>query len=66
MVVGGNTPKTVDYQQGDTVASVLQRAGVYLTGSQTAALGRRRVQDAAKTPVKAGETIVVAGKPSNG
>ncbi len=64
--VGSNAPIIVDWKEGDTVASVLSRANVYVSGSQTATLGRRRVKNPDKTKVNAGETIVVAGKPANG
>lgn len=63
---GSNAPVTVDWQEGDTVATVLKRAEVIIANGQTANLGRRRVKDPAKTKVQPGDTIVIAGKPANG
>lgn len=62
----GNNPVTVSWQQGDTVASVLKRANITIERGRTATIGRRRIKDPAKTEIKAGEVIVIAGKPSNG
>lgn len=62
----GNEPIEISWQQGDTVASVLARANVTVERGRTATIGRRRVKDPAKTEIKPGEVIVIAGKPSNG
>lgn len=62
----GTDPITVSWQQGDTVASVLERAGVTIGHGHTATIGRRRVRNPEKTAIKVGEVIVIAGKPSNG
>lgn len=62
----GNAPTPVDWYSGDTVASVLERAKIEIKSGQTATLGRRRVKHPEKTKVKAGDTIVIAGKISNG
>lgn len=62
----GTEPIAIPWVQGDTVDSVLKRAGVRIESGRTATLGRRRVRNPEKTDVKAGEVIVIAGKPSNG
>lgn len=66
VVVGSNKPIKVDYRQGDTVQSILDRAGASIKQGQSASLGRRRVGDPKKTKVQPGDTIVIAGRPSNG
>lgn len=65
-VGAGNEPIVIGWQEDDTVESVLQRAQVELKTGQTATLGKRRVKNPAKTKVKAGDLIVIAGKPANG
>lgn len=62
----GNDPIEIAWQQGDTVASVLQRAGITIERGRTASIGRRRIRNPEKTEIRAGEVIVIAGKPSNG
>lgn len=62
----GTEPIAVDWKEGDTVSAVIKRAGAAIQPGQTATLGRRRVKNPDKTAVRAGETIIIAGKPSNG
>lgn len=62
----GNKPTEVEWQSGDTVASVLKRAGIKIQSGQTATLGKRRIRNLEKTKVDSGATIVIAGKVSNG
>jgi len=62
----GTEPVSVPWKEGDTVASVLKRAGVQIKSGRTATIGRRRVRNPEKTEIKAGEVIVIAGQPSNG
>ena len=62
----GNTPIEVEYHDGDTVANILKRANIVIKQGQTPTLGKKRIKDANKTPVSAGDTIVIAGQPSNG
>ena len=62
----GIKTKKIDWQESDTVQTVLNRAEVTLRSGQTATLGKTRVTDPAKTPVSPGDTIVIAGKPGNG
>ena len=56
----------VSYKEGDTVASVLARAGIELDKGTTATLGNKRVDKPEKTTVSPDDLIVVAGMPSNG
>lgn len=65
-VGAGSKPMRIDWRPGDTVASILKRAGVVVAPGKTPTLGERKVSDPEHTKVQAGETIVVAGKPSNG
>ncbi|MBR5669829.1 hypothetical protein IKX12_01990 [Candidatus Saccharibacteria bacterium] len=62
----GNEPIEVEYHENDTVASVLERAGVIVDKGMTPTLGKKRVRKPEKTTVSAGDLIVIAGKPSNG
>lgn len=62
----GNEPIEIGWQKGDTVESVLARAGVVVEAGQTATLGKRRIKNPGKTKIKAGDLIVIAGKPANG
>lgn len=62
----GNKPITVEFHSGDTVASVLDRAELTLEAGTTVSIGRKRVEDIDKTTVAAGDTLVIAGKVSNG
>lgn len=62
----GNDPVSISWQPGDTVASVLERAGITIEKGRTATIGRRRVRNPAKTEIQPDEVIVIAGKPSNG
>lgn len=62
----GNEPIEIGWQEGDTVESVLKRAGVTVEDGQTATLGKRRIKNPGKTKIKAGDLIVIAGKPANG
>ena len=62
----GNTPVEVEWQQGDTVATILKRADITIQKGQTATLGNKRVRKPEKTSVEAGAIIVIAGKVSNG
>ena len=62
----GNRPIDVEYRKGDTVASVLERAGIVVESGMTPTLGKKRVRNPEKTAVSAGDLIVIAGKPSNG
>jgi len=62
----GNEPIEVEYRDGDTVASVLERADVIVDRGMTPTLGKKRIRNPEKTAVSAGDLIVIAGKPSNG
>ena len=62
----GNKPVEVEWRPGDTVATVLKRAGIEVQRGQTATLGKRRIRNPEKTNVDSGATIVIAGKVSNG
>ncbi|MBP5656447.1 hypothetical protein J6X15_02585 [Candidatus Saccharibacteria bacterium] len=62
----GNQPIEVEYHKGDTVASVLERAGIVVERGMTPTLGKKRVRNPEKTTVSAGDLIVIAGQPSNG
>jgi hypothetical protein len=62
----GATEQNVEYVEGDTVATVLARAGVVVDKGYTVTLGRAKVDDPAVTLVRAGDVLVIAGKPSNG
>lgn len=61
----GNKPIQVDWETGDTVGRILERASITIPQGRTATLGQRRVRSM-NTPVEAGETIVIAGMPQNG
>lgn len=61
----GNQPIQVDWETGDTVGTILERAKITIPQGRTATLGQRRVRSM-DTPVEAGETIVIAGMPQNG
>ena len=64
---GPGTPtKEVDYQQGDTVATVLKRAEITIGSTQTATIGKARIKNPEKHRVNPNDTIVIAGKPGNG
>jgi len=62
----GTEPILIEYKNGDTVATVLQRAGVKIAQGQTATIGNKRVKGPSKTRVTAGDVIVVAPVPGNG
>ena len=62
----GNKPTEVDYHEGDTVASVLQRANLTLGKKSTVSIGRTRIRNIDNTAVKPGDRLVIAGKVSNG
>ena len=62
----GNAPIEVEYYDGDTVASILDRANIVIERGQTPTLGKKRIRNAKETPISAGDTIVIAGQPSNG
>ena len=62
----GTTPIDVEWMDGDTVATVLERAGVVVEAGKTPTLGKVRVKNPKTTLVQPGEVIVVTGKPSNG
>lgn len=62
----GNTPITVDCYAEDTVAKVLKRADLVLESGTTVSLGRKRIGNIDKTTVAPGDTLVIAGKVSNG
>lgn len=62
----GNAPVDVEWEPGDTVSTVIERAKVSLSKDQTATIGKRRVKKPEKTKVYPGDLIVVAGKPANG
>lgn len=64
---GGQPVMRIEWQENDTVAAVLLRAGITTIGrGRTIALGSRRVRHPDKTPIQPGEAIVIAGKPNNG
>lgn len=65
-VGAGNAPVVIDWQENDTVATVLQRAQVKIGSDQTAVIGKRRVKNIERHKVRPGDTIVIAGKPANG
>lgn len=62
----GNDAVPFPYNEGDTVASILKKANIKLDHGSTVTLGRKNVQKPGKTPVKPGDTLVIAGKVSNG
>lgn len=62
----GNDPITVDCYPGDTVAKVLKRADLVLEDGTTVSLGRKKIDNINKTTVAPGDTLVIAGKVSNG
>lgn len=62
----GNAPTIVTWQDGDTVQTVLDRAHIYLSKEAAVTLGRKRIRNLEKTTVRAGDTLVIAGKVSNG
>lgn len=62
----GKLPKKVEYHEGDTVESILARAGIKIKEGQHPTLGKRAVKDPKTTKVQAGDVIVIAGKPANG
>lgn len=65
-VGAGQNPIQVSWQPDDTVASVLERAQIKVERGKTPTLGKERVRNPKKTPVKPGDVIVVAGMPANG
>ncbi len=62
----GNDAIAFPYSQGDTVASILKKANIKLEHGTTVTLGRKNVRNPEKTSVKPGDTLVIAGKVSNG
>ena len=64
----GNEPIKVDYYQGDTVTTILERAELELEEDATVSLGRKRIDKDKldSTTVVAGDTLVIAGKVCNG
>jgi len=62
----GTATQEIEYVEGDTVASVLERAGVEILAGQRATLGKVDVAEPANTPVEPGDVIVVANAPKNG
>lgn len=62
----GADPIRVAWQEGDTVASILERAGIQIEEGRTPSISQRRIKNPEKAKVSPGELIVIAGKPSNG
>jgi len=62
----GNEAIPYVYSEGDTVASILQKAGIKLGHGATVTLGRKRIKNPENATVKPGDTLVIAGKVSNG
>lgn len=67
-VVGGVglAPTTVPWQSGDTVKSILDRAHIQLSEDVAVTLGRKRIITPETTTVEPNDTLVIAGKLSNG
>ena len=67
-IARGTDKETLEvvWLEGDTVASVLERAHVRLSHGLTAVLARRRVQNPAEANIRPGERILIAGKPGHG
>lgn len=65
-VGAGTKPQEIEWQKGDTVASILKRANVVVERGKVPTLGKQKVKNPAKAPVVAGDMIVVEGKPGNG
>ncbi len=64
----GNDPRAIQYHEGDSVQSILERAGLQLKPGQCVTLGRKRInpKKLEKTLVQPGDTLVIAGMPANG
>lgn len=62
----GNDAVPFAYDQGDTVASILQKANIKLEHGVTVTLGRKRIKHPEKATVRPGDTLVIAGQISNG
>lgn len=62
----GNDAVPFAYTEGDTVASILTKANIKLNKGDTVTLGRKNIKNPEKTPVKSGDTLVIASKVSNG
>jgi len=62
----GNDAIAYPWAEGDTVASILEKAKVKLKEGSTVTLGRENIRKPEKTSVKPGDTLVIAGKVSNG
>ncbi|MFV0485209.1 MAG: hypothetical protein ACK5MU_03235 [Candidatus Saccharimonadales bacterium] len=65
-VGAGTKPREVDWVEGDTVETILNRANVVVEKGKVPTLGKLKVKNPAKTPVVANDVIVVEGKPGNG
>ncbi len=61
----GNKPIKVDCYPEDTVATILERAQLVLEEDTTVSRGRARI-DNMDARVSPGDTLVIAGKVSNG
>lgn len=65
-VGAGNDPIPVKWEEGDTVASILQRAQITVGPGQTPTLGKKRIVNPEETTVQPDDVIVIAGMPANG
>lgn len=63
----GNKPVPITLKEsGDTVETVVERAGITLAKDKMVTLGKRPVSDPKTTPVGNGDTLVIASKVANG
>lgn len=62
----GNDPIRCAWTEGDTVYSILERAGILVKPGYTVTLGRQRIKDIQHTTIQPEDTLVIAGKVKNG
>lgn len=56
----------VEYQEGDTVQRILEKANITVPDGKVITSGNQVVTNSAETKAKGGEIIVIAGAVSNG